>query len=138
MDLIGLDSSIVVQRLVFMGAKSLGKWNIGRQPLESAVVSHPCITPIGSSVCDSLFKLIATLLVLKCLATLTSHSFPVAFSPKTSLSGGPVNPAEFQPHVVKAIDFVTSVDRRFPSLYTRLELGGSWEEVLNHPAGKLF
>ena len=93
---------------------------------------------IGSSVCDSLFKLIATLLVLKCLSTLTSHSFRIVFSPKVTLSEYPVKPVEFQSHVVKAINFVAAMDRRFPSLYTRLELGNSWEEILNHPAGKLF
>lgn len=91
-------------------------------------------------MCDALFKLVSTLLVLKCLATLTStsYSFHVAFSPKVALAEYPVKPAELQPQVVKAIDFVTGVDRRFPSLYTRLELGSSWEDVLNHPAGKLF
>ena len=89
-------------------------------------------------MCDSLFKLIATLLVLKCLSTLTGHSFRIVFSPKVTLSEYPVKPVEFQSHVVKAINFVAATDKRFPSLYTRLELGNSWEEILNHPAGKLF
>ena len=81
-----------------------------------------------------LFKLLTTLLILKCLSVQTGHNFPVRFSPKVALSNeDAVMPTEFKWKVMKAVEFVVTADKKYPSLYFRLELGSSWEEVLNHP-----
>ncbi len=85
-------------------------------------------------MCAVLFKLLATLLVLKNLSLQTDHSFPLLFSPKVTLaSGRVVTPTEFKQNVVKAVEFVVSADERYPSLYSRLELGSSWDQVLENP-----
>lgn len=112
LSLVGLSPSDVEEFLLSIGAKSL-----------------------GNSVCKVLFKFLATLLVLKGLSKQSlPHSFPVLFGPKVALaSGGVVSPTRFKQNLLKAIEFAVKADRQFPSLYSRLEMGSSWEEVLSHP-----
>ena len=90
-------------------------------------------------MCGILFKLLATLLILKSLSVQTGHRFPLRFSPKVALAsdGDVAMPVEFKRKVMSAIEFVVSADRKYPSLYSRLELGSSWEEVLSHPENLL-
>lgn len=59
------------------------------------------------------------------------HSFPVVFAPQVSVRDPrAIQPAQFRAQVLKAVEFVASGDRKCPSLYSRLELGSSWEHVL--------
>ena len=85
-------------------------------------------------MCNVLFKLLATLLVLKSLSQQTEHAFPILFAPKISLSSErKVTPLQFKHKVARAVEFAAKTDHRYPSLYSRLELGSSWQEVLDKP-----
>lgn len=85
---------------------------------------------LGATIFGILTKLVATLLVLKKLSLLTDHSFPVVISPKISvISVDSILPAHKEA-INKAVKFANDVDKKFPSLYSRLEIGSNWENTL--------
>lgn len=65
------------------------------------------------------------------LKTLSLSGFPISFSPQLSV---PTSLQLSDPQQVsgvrRAVEFVQHADRKFPSLYSRLELGLSWDQVL--------
>lgn len=87
---------------------------------------------LGSKVYDALVRLIATLLILKRITLMPCHNFPIVFTPKISiLQEDAISPAKFIQALKKAVQFSSSMDKRFPKLYSRLELGRNWDEVVD-------
>ncbi len=76
-------------------------------------------------------KLVATLLILKRLSLITDKdkSFPVLFAPKIKLGDTPIKPTKFAESFKKAVNFAAATDKKYPSLYSQLELGHNWEDV---------
>lgn len=81
---------------------------------------------------DTLYCLIATLLVLKLLSSRLPDKFAIELQPKVHLSGA-VDPI-YLDRVQKAVDCANDMNKAYPSLYSRLELGHNWESALE----KLF
>ena len=79
----------------------------------------------GSSTSALLYKLLATILILKLLACRFPEQFPLRFTPKIAIAGKVDR--QYEARVRKAIEFAVRADRLQPSLYARLELGYSWE-----------
>ena len=80
------------------------------------------------------------MLVLKVLSLQmsTDCTFPVEFSPKVKVMDlKSVTPPGYKQKLEKAIEFITNADKKYPSLYSRLEMGASWNDVLDHTL-KLF
>lgn len=95
---------------------------------------------VGITVYNLLLKMVSTLLVLKVLSLQlnTDCVFPVEFSPKVSVTDPmSVTPTKYRPNLEKAVKFIASADKKQPSLYTRLEMGSNWSDVLDHIV-KLF
>ena len=76
-----------------------------------------------------MIKFLATLFILKRLSLLTDYNFPVVFSPKISVLDEKSLSIEYREALLKAVQFAVSVDKKFPSLYSRLELGLNWDDV---------
>ncbi len=94
----------------------------------------------GATVYNTLVRLLATLLVVKVLSLQmsTDCSFPVEFSPKVKvMDPKSVTPPGYKQNLVKATEFIVSADKKYPSLYLRLEMGSSWSGVLDQTI-KLF
>ena len=88
----------------------------------------------GQTVYNVLLKMLATLLVLKTLSLQfdSDHTFPVEFSPKVIvMDPSAVTPPRFKQNLVRATDFIASTDKKYPSLYSRLEMGSDWSSVLD-------
>ena len=82
---------------------------------------------------ETLVKLVATLLVLKRLSQLTDKSFPVFFTPKIGLRDGvDISPSKYAEALKKAVHFASAADKKYPSLYSQLELGHNWEHMLEN------
>lgn len=85
---------------------------------------------IGATVYSALCSLLATLLVLKQLSEhLPSIFSTLQFSPKLYIAGSV--DSRYLPAVQKAMSYATKIDSLYPSLYSRLDLGLSWESALN-------
>ena len=85
---------------------------------------------VGATVYSALCSLLATLLVLKQLSKhLPSIFSTLQFSPKLYIAGSIDN--RYLPAVQKAMSYATKIDSLYPSLYSRLDLGLSWESALN-------
>ena len=52
------------------------------------------------------------------------------FEPRLYISSESQIDSQYLPSLKKAIDFVTSRDKKYPSLYSRLELGFNWENAV--------
>ncbi len=94
----------------------------------------------GTTVYNALLEILTTLLVLKVLSLQisTDCTFPVEFTPKVVVMDlQAVTPPKFKQKLAKATEFIVSADKKYPSLYSRLEMGSNWEDVLDHTI-KLF
>lgn len=86
---------------------------------------------LGSTIYEALVRLIATLLILKRISLLNYEKFPVVFSPKIAIQQkDAISPEEFTQALKMAVEFASGMDMKFPSLYSRLELGRNWDEVI--------
>lgn len=78
----------------------------------------------------ALCSLLATLLVLKQLSQqLPSLFSSLQFSPKIRISGHV--DSRYLQAVKRAVDYAAKMDASHPSLYSRLDLGLSWDAALN-------
>jgi hypothetical protein len=85
---------------------------------------------VGITVYSALCSLLATLLVLKQLSKhLPSIFSALQFSPKLCITGS--IDGRYLPAVQKAVSYAAKIDSQYPSLYSRLDLGLSWESALN-------
>ena len=88
------------------------------------------IVCIGVTVYSALCSLLATLLVLKQLSKHLPSTFSaLQFSPKLRIAGN--IDSRYLPAVQKAVSYAAKIDSLYPSLYSRLDLGLSWESALN-------
>ena len=91
-------------------------------------------TDAGTTVHTALMRLLAVLLVLKLLATQLPSQFPIQLLPTVHITGKVEG--QYESKVRKAVDYAAKIDRMYPSLCGRLELGCNWdsatEDILLH------
>ncbi len=100
--------------------------------LKYCLICFLILNNAGTTVYNALVKLFVTLLVLKKLSVMTSHRFPLEFHPKISVVRGEYSiPSENRKAVNEAIQFAITIDKKYPVLYSRLELGSNWDNALS-------
>ena len=99
------------------------------QFVEQSVSDWPPLffTNTGSAVHTALMRLLAVLLILKLLATQLPSQFPIQLLPTICITGKVQG--QFEGKTKKAVDYATKIDRMYPSLCGRLELGYNWDSA---------
>lgn len=131
---VNLSVNEVLSMLHKAGAKSLGTACVHFTNLKVVVSFKMLIfVYVGSTVYKVLSHLVSTLLILKILSVQLPAKFgAVVFEPKLHIISESQIDSKYLSALKKALDFVTSHDKKYPSFYSRLELGFSWENALEN------
>ena len=80
---------------------------------------------------EGLVRLVATLLILQKISLSMGGHFSIVFSPNIGIKQeDTISLPEFWEAVKKAVQFASGMDKKYPKLYSRLEMGRSWTEAL--------
>ena len=83
---------------------------------------------------DKICQLIATMIILRSLQLNFANRFEFCFSPKLAIIKFP---GTYSNQLQKIEKYCSAMEKECPSVYTRLELGLSWEDSIDKNAGHM-
>lgn len=83
----------------------------------------------GDKVYQEVLKLVATVLMLALLRAHFPDLFPISLDPLTARSF--LADEKWGLKIKKALQWLKAIDRKVPSVCSRLELGANWENASN-------
>ena len=83
---------------------------------------------IGHRIFEKISQLLLTLVILRALQLNFPLLFDFSFSPKLATLS---SPNAYSAKLQQVVKYFADVEKECPSVYTRLELGLSWEDTLD-------